>query len=153
MPNVSSAHAGGHGWSLWINGRWPILILKTLGGKPEQIAVSGCDLRKVSSSCGVHVTLCEGLWLEYLCSGPLYGELSGGNRIAREPCAALLQGVTRCGIAWSANESHTSLIRAILRCLLRREVISSIVRGLSPSEHYSASACGGRLGAQRLGIR
>lgn len=34
---------------------------KTFGGKPKPIAVFGCDGRTVSSSCGVYVTLGDGL--------------------------------------------------------------------------------------------
>lgn len=59
-PNVPPAHADGRGWSLWIDGRWPLLILKTLGGMLEPIAALGRDRRTVTSSCGLHVTPCTG---------------------------------------------------------------------------------------------
>lgn len=66
---------------------------KTIGGKPELVAVFGCDRRVVSSSCGAHPAPGDS---KPVCGGRCCGEHSGGNWMASQPCVASLQGAGRC---------------------------------------------------------
>ena len=68
---------------------------KTLGGKPELVAVFGCDRRVVSSSCGAYLTPGDS---KLVCGGLHCGEHSGGNWIACQPCRSLCSRV-RCAVA------------------------------------------------------